>query len=547
MWQHNYSILGDNIFLTAIVAAIPIFFLFWALAVKKMKGYLAGVYTLVIAIIVAVVIYKMPVGAAISAAFLGIFNGLFPLVWIVITAVFLFNLVVESGKFEVIKSSISSISPDRRIQALLIAFCFSSFLEAVAGQGAPVAVAAAMLIGLGFKPMTAALVCLIANVPPVPFGPVGVPTITTAKVAELSVTPIAQAIGREMIIFSFIIPIFMLVVMVGWKKTKEVLPAALVAGGSFGLVFYLVSNFVGPELTSIIASISSLLILVAFLKFWKPKTIWRFDSDKETSKTKEVKFNGKEILKAWSPFLIVMIVMGIWGSPQFKAFVAEDLKWFINIKEWPGLHGIVYRVAPIVKEPAIYAASYKLDYFGAAGTALLISSCISLFILKIKLSKAIEVFGKTCKQLVYSAITIASVIGFAYVANYSGMSYSYGLAFAATGGLFVIFSPIIGGLGTFLTGSVTSSGSLFGKLQVVSAQQAGLNPILTVSANLLGACMGKLISPPSIAVAAASAGLVGKESEIFRSTFKYFLMLMGFVVVAVLIFAYVIPGIIPTI
>jgi lactate permease len=241
-----------------------------------------------------------------------------------------------------------------------------------------------------------------------------------------------------------------------------------------------------------------------------------------------------------------MIVMGIWASTPFKSLVANNLKWFINIKEWPGLHGLVYRVAPIVKEPAVYAASYKLDYFGAAGTALLISSIISLFIIKIKLSTAVKVFGKTCKQLVYSVITIASVIGFAYVANYSGMAYSYGLAFAATGSLFVVFSPVIGGIGTFLTGSVTSSGSLFGKLQVVSAQQIGLNPVLTVAGNILGACMGKLISPQSIAVAAASAGLVGKESEIFRSTFKYFLILLGIVVVFTLVFAYIFSGIIPT-
>ena len=546
MWQHNYSILGGNIFLTAVVAAIPIFFLFWALAIKRMKGYLAGIFTLLAAIIVAVVLYKMPFGVAISSAFLGIANGLFPLGWIVITAVFLFNLVVASGKFEVIKSSISSISPDRRLQALLIAFCFSAFLEAVAGQGVPVAVAAAMLIGLGFKPMTAALVCLIANVPPVPFGPVGVPTITIAKVGEIDLAPIAQAIGREMVIFSFIIPIFMLVVMVGWKKTKEVLPAAFVAGGSFGLVFFLVSNFVGAELTSILASIVSLVCLVVFLKFWKPKTIWRFDHDSQTNNIKDTQYSGGEILKAWSPFLIVMIVMGTWASTPFKNLVANDLKWFINIKEWPGLHGLVYRVAPIVKEPAVYAASYKFDYFGAAGTALLISSVISIFILKVKLLKAVQVFGKTCKQLVFSVITIASVIGFAYVANYSGMSYSYGLAFAATGSLFVVFSPVIGGMGTFLTGSVTSSSSLFGKLQVVSAQQIGLNPVLTVSGNLLGACMGKLISPQSIAVAAASTGLVGKESEIFRSTFKYFLILLGFVVIVILIFAYILTGIIPT-
>lgn len=551
MWQQNYSILGNNIFLTAIVAAIPIYFLFWALAIKKMKGYLAAVGTMVVAILIAILLYQMPVASALSATFLGIANGLFPLCWIVIGAVFLFNLVIESGQFEVIKSSISSISPDRRIQALLIAFCFSAFLEGVSGQGAPVAVAAAMLIGLGFKPMTAALVCLIANVPPVPFGPVGTPTITTAKVGEIALGPVTMAIGREMVIFSIIIPIVMLIAMVGWKKTREVLPAALVAGASYAIVFLLVTNFVGAELPSIVAALVSLLCLAAFLKVWKPKTIWRFKEDEEAdSKSAQiaaakVKYTGGQVFKAWSPFLVVMIVMGIWSSTPFKTLIGTTLKWFVNIAKWPLLDGIVYKAAPIVAKPAVYAANYKLDYLGAAGTALVISAIISAIVLRIKFKTAAKVFGQTLKQLVYSIITIASVIGFAYVANYSGMSYSYGLAFAATGGFFIVFSPIIGGLGTFLTGSVTSSGSLFAKLQVVSAQQIGINPVLTVSANLLGACMGKLISPQSIAVAAASTGLVGKESDVFRSTLKYSVMLLGFVIIAMLVFAYILPGLIP--
>lgn len=550
MFQHNYNILAENIYLTAIVAAIPVFFLFWSLAVKKLPGWKAGCLTLLISIIDAVLLYHMPVGAAISAGILGIVNGLMPLGWIIVSAVFIFNLVVESGKFEVIKSSISEISPDRRIQALIIAFCFSHFLEGVSGQGAPVAVAAAMLIGLGFKPMTAALLCLVANVPPVPFGPVGVPTITTAKVAELALGPVAKAVGREMIIFSIIIAVFMLVVMVGWKKAKEVLPAALVAGGTFGIVFFLVSNFIGAELTSILSGIISLVTLIGFLKIWQPKTIWKFDDDdtlqqnNNSSKDTAIAYSRKEIISAWTPFLVIMVVMYIWSSAPFKAFVANN-NLFINIAEWPGLHGIVYRTAPIVPEPAVYGASYKFDYLGAAGTALFISSLITALILKLKAETAVKVFAKTVKQLKFSLITMSSVIGFAYVANYSGMSYSYGLAFAATGSLFVVFAPVIGALGTFLTGSVTSSGSLFGKLQVVTAEQINVNPVLTVSAHMLGACMGKLISPQSIVVAAASTGLVGKESEILRSTIKYFFILLLMVIVAVLIFAYVIPGIIP--
>lgn len=403
--------------------------------------------------------------------------------------------------------------------------------------------------------MTAAILCLIANVPPVPFGPAGVPTITTAKVSELALAPLAKAVGREMLVFSLIIPVFMLVVMVGWKKTKEVLPAVLVAGGSFGIIYLLVSNYIGAELPSILGGIGSLVVLIGFLRVWQPKTIWKFDYDEEEGTTEVVgnpttvqaaaqAHSSKEVFLAWAPFLTIMIVMYIWSSAPFKDFVARN-NLFINIEEWPGLHGIVYRTAPIVPEPTLYAASYKFDYLAAAGTALFISAIISVFILKLNASTAAKVFVKTLKQLKYSLITMASVIGLAYVANYSGMSYSYGLAFAATGSLFIIFSPVIGGLGTFLTGSVTSSGSLFGKLQVVTAEQIGVNPILTVSAQILGACMGKLISPQSIVVASAPTGLVGKESDILRSTIKYFLMLLVMVIVVVLFIAYVTPGIIP--
>ncbi|WP_434133310.1 lactate permease LctP family transporter [Sporomusa sphaeroides] len=547
-WLHNYSALGDSLGLTAITVSIPIFYLFWALAVKRMKGHIAGLTTLLLTIVVVVVVYGMPVNVAISASVLGMLNGLFPIGWIILTAVFLYNLTVETGQFDIIKSSISSLSPDRRIQALLVAFCFSAFMEGVAGQGAPVAVAAAMLIGLGFPALPAAAICLVGNTPPVPFGPVGTPTIMMATVTELPNSIVGKAIGLDMTILALVIPIFMLVVVAGRKNVMGALPAALVAGISYAVTNHLVSQNFGPELPAIFSSFVSMICLVVFLKFWKPATIWRFPNDPDITEDYTHRYSAGQIIKAWSPFIILMIVMGIWGTPAFKAWVAQELKWFITIPSWPGLDGIVYRAAPIVAVPSKYAASYRMDFFSAAGTAMLISAILSMVVLGLSPAAGVRVFKKTFNQLMYSLITLTAVLGVGFLANYSGMSYTLGLAFATyTGMFFPIFSPVIGYLGVFLTGSVTSSAALFGKLQQVTASHLGLNPLLTISANLFGAVIGKLISPQSIAVACAATGLVGRETDIFRLTVKYSIYLLLFVIVIILLQAWAFPNILPKI
>ena len=545
-WMQNYAAVGGNLGITALVVAIPIFYLFWALAVKRMKGHIAGLSTLILTIAIVVLAYGMPVSTAISASALGMTTGLFPIGWIILTAVFLYNLTVEAGQFEIIKSSISSLSTDRRLQALLVAFCFSAFMEGVSGQGAPVAVAAAMLIGLGFPALPAAVICLVANTPPVPFGPVGTPTIMMATVTEINSLTVSQAIGLDMTILALVIPIFMLVVVAGWGNVMEVLPAALVAGISYAVTNYYVSQYMGPELPAIFSSFVSMVSLGLFLKVWKPKTIWRFPGDTDVTQDTSVKYSTGQIIKAWSPFIILMIVMGIWGTPAFKRWVANDLKWFVMIPSWPGLDGVVFRTAPIVAAPAKYAANYRWDFFAAPGTAMLTSALISMAVLGINPATGVRVFIKTFKQLVYSLITLACVLGIGFLANYSGMSYTLGLAFAAyTGMFFPIFSPIIGYLGVFLTGSVTSSAALFGKLQQVTASQLGFNPMLTISANLFGADIGKLISPQSIAVACAATGLVGHETDIFRITLRYSIYLLLFVMAIILFQAWVMPGMLP--
>ena len=547
-WHHNYAALGGNLLLTAVVVAIPIFYLFWALAIQRMKGYIAGVTTLLLTIVLTIVVYGMPVGASLSAAALGMTTGLYPIGWIILTAVFLFNLTVESGQFEIIKSSISYLSPDRRVQALLIAFSFSAFMEGVSGQGAPVAVAAAMLIGLGFPALPAAVICLIANTPPVPFGPVGVPTIMMSTVTGIDQLIMARGIGIDMALMALVIPFFMVVVMAGMKHAMDVLPAVLVTSISYAATSYIMSTNFGPELPAITSSFVSLVCLVVFLTFWKPKHVWRFPEDDAVQEAVGARYTAGQIFKAWSPFLILMVIMGLWGLPAFKSWVARDLKWFVAIPNWPGLDGLVFRTAPIVAKPTVYAASYRWDFFAAPGTAMFLSALISMVVLKISPGTGARVFVKTFKQLLFSLILLSSVIGLGFLANYSGMSFTLGLAFAEyTGRVFPAFSPIIGWLGVFLTGSVTSSAALFGKLQQVTAGALGMNPILTTSANLFGGVMGKLISPQSIAVACAAVGLVGHETDIFRQSLKYSVILLVFVVGLVLIQAFILPGMLPTI
>jgi len=547
-WIQNYSAVGNNIYLTALCALLPILFLFWALAVKKMKGYQAIFFAWFITIVVAVVAFRMPLTAAFSAAGYGAMNGLFPLCWLVFAAVFLYNLIIKSGNFRIIKSSIASISDDRRVQAILIGFCFSAFLEGTTAQGAPVAIAAAMLIGLGFPVLPAAIVCLIGNTVPVPYGPVGMPTITMVNTAFSGVPhallAVTGSVGGVMCIYSLIIPVFMLIVMCGWKATRQVIPLCLTASVAYLIPNFFITRYLGPELPSLLSPLVSLLAVIAFLRVWKPKTIWRFEGDSSLGAASDTRLKAGEIAYAWIPFILVTLFMIVWSLQVFKGF-STKLPIRINIGPWPGLDGIIYRAAPIVKEPALYAATFNFDLLAAVGTALLVISVLTALIFRIKFSDFVNVLTATFKQLKFALLTMILVLSIAHLSNYSGISYSLGLAFAATGPLFMVFSPLIGFLGVFLTGSVTSSGALFGNLQRVTAEQLNLNPLITVTASMVGAVMGKLVSPQSIAIGAAATGLVGKEGSILNKTVKYAFILLGIGVVIMLILAFIFPGYFP--
>ncbi len=542
-WTQEYIPLG-NLALSTLAAAIPIIVIFYLLAIRRTPGEVAGISALAVAFLVAVLVYKMPVTTALAATIMGIAYGIFPIFWIVITAIFIYNMTVETGKFDIIKNSIAAITDDRRLQALLIAFAFGAFLEGAAGFGTPVAISAGMLVGLGFNPLYAAGLCLIANTAPVAFGGIGIPIIVAGQVTGIDTMKISQMVGRQLPFLSAIIPIWLIVLMAGWKATMEVLPACLIAGISFAALQFVSSDFLGPELPDILSSLAAIFTLTIFLKSWKPASIWRFP-DERGNKVKAAAtlptYSSGELFTAWSPFIILTVMVILWGLKPVKALIdAPTLSIYV-----PGLHNLVTQVAPIAKTPTPMTAVYKINWLSAAGTALFIASVISAMILGVGPGQFFRIFGKTFKQLTKPLITIPAVLGLAYIMNYSGMSSSLGMFLAGTGSFFPFFSAWLGWLGVFLTGSDTSANALFGNLQAVTAQQVGVNPILTVAANSSGGVTGKMISPQSIAVATAATGLVGKEGDLFSFTVMHSIILVVIVGIMTYLQAYILSWMIP--
>jgi lactate permease len=527
----------SSIALSAMIAVVPILFIFWALIIKKMKGYKASLIATAIAVLIAILTYGMPVKLALLSAANGALYGLFPICWIVITAVFLFNITVKSGQFEIIKHFMASITSDRRLQALLIAFSFGSFLEGTAGFGAPVAITAAMLVGLGFDPLYAAGISLIANTAPVAFGAIGIPITVTSQVTSIPEMAISQMVGRTLPILSIMLPFYLVILIAGFRKAKEVLPAILVSGISFAFLQWFVSNFFGPALPDVIAGIGSILCLITFLKFWKPKNTWRFPKEPAPTINIDEKYTSGQIIRAWSPFILLTLIIIAWGTQPIKElFNSVGQVQF----EFPGLHNVI-----IDKNGNALPHIFKFNYLSASGTAILLSAIIAIPLTGLKFSDGIKIFISTLKQLKFPITTIASVLAFAYIVNDSGITITIAQALASTGILFPFFAPVLGWLGVFITGSDTSANALFGKLQATTAVSIGVDPVLTVAANVSGGVVGKMISPQSIAVAAAAGHLVGRESELFRFTVKHSFILLLFICFIVLAQAYLFSWIIP--
>lgn len=550
-WQQIYDPMG-NIWLSSAIALIPIIFFFLALAVFRLKGSVAGTITVALALTVSLFAYQMPAAMAFASMVYGFFYGLWPIAWIIIGAVFLYKISVKTGQFDIIRSSILSITEDQRLQMLLVGFAFGTFLEGAAGFGAPVAITAALLVGLGFKPLYAAGLCLIVNTAPVAFGAMGIPIIVAGQVSGVDTMEISQMVGRQLPFMVPIVLFWIMAIMDGWRGVKETWPAVIVGAGSFAIAQYLTSNFVGPELPDITAAIASLVSLTILLKYWKPKHIFRFADqdasiDENLEEQKQKKYSIGQIAKAWSPFAILTVMVTIWSVKPFKDLFAKDgalHDLVISIKV-PFLHQLVQKMPPVVPEIKDYDAIYKFDWISATGTAIMIAAVITILFLKMKPKDAVTAFGETLNELKVPIYSIGMVLSFAFIANYSGMSATLALALAHTGSAFTFFSPFLGWIGVFLTGSDTSANALFGALQATTAQQIGVPEVLLVAANTSGGVTGKMISPQSIAIACAAVGLVGKESDLFRFTVKHsitFTIMMG---IMVTLQAYVFPWMIP--
>lgn len=540
MYQQLTDPLG-SIWLSALLAFLPIFCFLICLLVFKLKGYQAGFITVIIASVVAFYAYGMPF-SLIGASFVqGFAQGMWPIAWIIIAAIFLYKLSVKSGSFEVIKESVMTITPDHRIQVILIGFCFGSFLEGAIGFGGPVAITAALLVGLGLKPLHAAGLCLIANTAPVAFGAVGIPIIAMSNLVGVEQYEISAMVGRMLVPLSLSVPFFIVFLMDGVKGVKETFPAVLVAALSFTITQFISSNYLGAELPDIVSAVVSLACTTIFLKFWSPKNIFRLDDLTDFSHHTQLEF-GK-VFKAWLPFILLIVCIIVWTQPWFKAFFDKGA-----VFDYTKVALSFNNIEGSIVDSAGKALSLNMDInliALQAGTAILVAALLTIFFLRIKSNIVEEALGDTLKEMAMPCITIGLVVAFAFIAKNSGMSTTLGTAFATTGDAFSFFSPVIGWIGVFLTGSDTSANLLFGPLQQAAATSLAVPEALFLAANSVGGVVGKMISPQSIAIACAAVGFVGKESDLFKFTLKYsvgFIILIG---IWTCIIAFLMPGIIP--
>jgi lactate permease len=539
-WTQSYFPLG-TLWLSALVAAIPVVILLGALGFLHVKAHWAAILGLVSALAIGILVYKMPANMAVMAAFNGALYGLFPIGWIVLNAIFVYDITVATGKFEIVKQTIAGLASDRRVQLLLIGFSFGAFIEGASGFGTPVAICAAMLIGLGFAPLPAAGLALIGNTAPVAFGALASPVIGLQKVTGLPIEQLSAMIGRQLPFFSVMVPFWLIWAMAGFSGMIEVWPMCLVVGVSFAVPQFLVSNYHGPWLVDIIAALVSIGAGYLFLKVWQPKKIWRFPGESAIPPQVQ-KPSGRDAFIAWMPWIVLSVFVFAWGTPAVKTFLngISNPTW-----QMPGLHNMVMRGPPVVNKPAPEAATFSLNWLSATGTGLLLSGIVSGFLLGLSPGKLIGVYIKTLGRVRNSLITIAAMLALGFTTRYAGSDATMGLAFASTGAAFPFFSPLLGWLGVALTGSDTSSNVLFGNLQQITAQRVGISPLLAAAANSSGGVMGKMIDAQSIVVASIATGQVGGEGAILRYVFLHSLVLACLVGVLVFLQAHYLTWMIP--
>jgi lactate permease len=551
-WNQTYFLFGQGLGFSAILAALPVLTLLFLLGVLRKPAWTAGLAGLAVTMVLAVGAYRMPPVVAISAAANGAAFGLFPISWIVFWAIALFRVTVETGQFEIIKDSIGKLTPDARLQAILIAFAFGGFLEGAAGFGTPVAIAATMLIGLGFSAFSAAAICLLANTSPVAFGSIGIPVVTLAGTTGLPLANLSAAVGRLCAPVSFFIPAYLIVAIGGFSSLSGILLPALVTGATYAAVQFLVSTYIGPQLTDLLSALAAIATLVIYLRFFHSQAdpdqgiadgarfarIAAPDGRDAASKLKQAVIPGHRpgaVLYAWMPYGILVTCVLLWGL----APVQSALNRFTLPLHWPSLDEVVRRMPPIVSSPTPYRAVFNLNWLSASGTACMIATLLSAICLKTRPWDLVRLLAAVARQLRLPTLTVASVLAVAFLMNYCGATATLGLAFSATGKMFPFFSALLGWLGVFLTGSDTSANALFGNLQVVTANRLGFDPILMAAANSAGGVMGKMISLQTIAIAAAATGLSQpNEPKLFRFTVKHSILLASIVGCLTLLYAY---------
>lgn len=553
-WQQNYDPTG-RWWLSTLLAALPVVVLLGTLALMHIKAHYAALLGLGTALVTAIFVFHMPARAAGAAAVYGAGYGLFPIGWIILNVIFMYQLTVESGRFEVLQHSMTGITQDRRLQLLLIAFCFGAFFEGAAGFGTPVAVTAALLIGLGFKPLQASGLSLIANTAPVAFGALGTPIIALAKVTGMSETMLGAMAGRILTPFCVLVPFWLIWAFAGFSGMMEIWPAILVAGVSFAVPQLLMSNFHGPWLVNIVASVISMGCLIGFLFVWHPKKIWTFEGEQAKGARADHGYTRSEIVRAWVPWVILSIAVFAWGTESGKKLMNTPEKVFTSMAAWrtppskitnpafpvTPLHNLVERVQPVVPKPAKEPAVFALNWLSATGSGILLAAIVSGLVMGLSIPKILKIYGRTVMKVRFSLLTIAAMLGLGVLTRYSGVDATMGLAFARTGHFYPFFGTMLGWLGVALTGSDTSSNVLFGSLQKITAQQIGVAPSLMAAANSGGGVMGKMIDAQSIVVASTATQWYGHEGDILRYVFFHSIALAALAGVFVFLMAYVFP------
>lgn len=556
-WAQAYDPFG-RWWLSAICAALPVVVLLGTLAIFRLKAHYSALLGLVTAIVVASGLFHMPIKMASIAALYGACYGLFPIGWIVLNVIFLYRMTLATGRFKVLHQSMTGITQDTRLQLLLIAFSFGAFFEGASGFGTPVAVTAALLIGLGFRPLQASGLSLIANTAPVAFGALATPIVALAAVTGYGEFALGAQVGRILPLFSVLVPFWLIWVYAGFKGTKEIWPAIAVAGLTFGIPQYLVSNYHGPWLTDIIAALFSMGSLILFMKVWQPKRIWGHNQQvagEQRAARAAHGYSRSDVIRAWMPWLVLSLVVFCWGTYGGKRIMNSPEKIFTSLSSWqttpskltnpqipiPGLNRMVQRVPPVVAKPTAEPAVFGLNWLSATGTGILIAAIVSGLIMGVSLPRMVIGWWQTVWQVRFSMVTIAAMLSVGMVTRYSGLDATMGLAFARTGHLYPFFGTLLGWLGVALTGSDTSSNVLFGSLQQISAQQIGISPLLMASANSAGGVMGKMIDAQSIVVASTATEWYGHEGDILRYVFWHSIALACLVGIFVFLQAYVPP------